>query len=151
VRHNTVHRMNHFSKEGFETGIFIGAQIAGEISRRVNFPLWLVTSSRLTQPRITAVFMSVRNPQGEKYIFAYICTSFVGMSRCKALQCQTETNNFFFFGFPTDMKTAVFVTSRFIQGLHVGAFENGGNSGTPGGASIRGDKDMLMGLNASRR
>jgi hypothetical protein len=28
--HNTVHRINHFSKEGFETGIFIGAQIAGE-------------------------------------------------------------------------------------------------------------------------
>ena len=31
----TVHRMNHFSKEGLETGIFIDAQIAWEKHRLV--------------------------------------------------------------------------------------------------------------------
>jgi hypothetical protein len=48
-----MHRMNHISKEGFETVMLIGAQIAGKKPRQVReYPTvgpWLVAGSRLIQ------------------------------------------------------------------------------------------------------
>jgi hypothetical protein len=52
------------------------------------------------------LFSSVGNPRGKKTLFACICTSFVGMPGAKHFNAKQKKTNVFF-GFPTDMKTAI--------------------------------------------
>jgi hypothetical protein len=46
--------MNYFSKEGFETGIFIGAQIAGEKPRPVREYSAVANHRQYVNPRLLA-------------------------------------------------------------------------------------------------